>query len=859
MTALTEILAWSASAPAWLRDALRRVVSSSPLVEADFAELAELCKTPHGLSAGGPVPDCLAEHHIPASPTGGAVGISAITHISDVNALAPNETLSFAPIGLTVIYGDNGAGKSSFTRILRRICRARGGNVPILANALSNKPAGAPTARVDYVVGGDPRVHTWKDGIAADAELGAISVFDASAAQVYLAEETEVRFRPFGLDVTDRAASVCLRVKKVLEAEVEALRAHAITLPAVPSTTEAGRLLAGLTALTPAAEVDRLGTLSDDEQTELDTLTDILAAAKAEDPKKKAAELALKVGRLRRLLGGLQDLADAISDARVTNVEALASAAAKAADEEQRVAAKFAREVVLAGAGSAEWNALWGAAKAYSESRAYPEQAFPHVAEGAACVLCQQDLGPHAQARMHRFAEFVLGGARECARRAKHDAEKARQAIIELRPGDRDRDVLAELGGISTEVASKVEAFMASARECHADVTASVASPRRCSSRVPVAELEAVIVDLENRAAAFARAADPGARAKSEQRQAELAARRTLGRALTDVHAEINRRARLNAYDQCLKDTDTRALTKLGVELTRKYVTEALTASFAAELAALGFTELELELKPASAQRGQLFHKIQLKHATRADLPKVVSDGESRCIALAAFMAELLSSGQESGIIFDDPVSSLDHRWRSSVARRLVQAARTRPVVVFTHELVFLSELLHEAEKADVPAETRTVTRDRLHAGHVMTGLPWHGVPTKKRIGLLRNRWVAADKAFRVSGQEAYDPLATLIYADLRRTWERATEEILLNQVVLRFRPGVETQRLKKLADITAEDLDAVDGGMTKCSKWEGGHDQALAMNQHPPQPSELEQDIDALETWIGMVEKRRK
>lgn len=130
---------------------------------------------------------------------------------------------------------------------------------------------------------------------------------------------------------------------------------------------------------------------------------------------------------------------------------------------------------------------------------------------------------------------------------------------------------------------------------------------------------------------------------------------------------------------------------------------------------------------------------------------------------------------------------------------------------------------------------------------------------TKKRIGLLRQRWVEADKLFRASGQEVYEPYATGIYADLRRTWERAIEEVLLNQVVLRFRQGIETQRLKKLADITQADLDAVENGMTKSSKWEGGHDQAMAVNERLPPPSELKQDLDELETWTSEVEKRRR
>jgi hypothetical protein len=460
---------------------------------------------------------------------------------------------------------------------------------------------------------------------------------------------------------------------------------------------------------------------------------------------------------------------------------------------------------------------------------------------------------------MRRLAEFAVGMVQETARNKKAAVEQARNAIGARRFAEPSTDTFAELQTADPDVAMKVGAFLVSASACQTDIVASVPSPRRCDVPAPLAELDTLIGQIESQAATLRDAADPVVRAKLEARAAELGARKALGAIVPQVHAEIERRARLNAYEQCLKEVDTRGLTKLGGDLTKKYVTDALTKGFDAELTTLGFTALELELKPAGAQRGQLYHKLLLKHATRAEVPTVVSEGESRCIALAAFMAELQSAGHESAIVFDDPVSSLDHRWRSSVARRLVDAARTRQVVVFTHDLVFLAAVLSEAEVASVSAETQTIARDREFAGRISTGLPWNGLPTKKRIGWLRDQWTKADKAFRTEGQNVYDPLATGMYAKLRQTWERAIEEVLLNQVVLRFRPGIETNRLKKLGDITPDDLEAVEAGMTKSSKWEGGHDQALAMNEHPPQPDELKGDINALEQWVSAIEKRRR
>jgi hypothetical protein len=244
MPVIDETLSWSNSlGELWLRDALRRIVALPELTDSDILELAEMCKKGHGLSATTAVPVPLSAEHVPNATEGGPVSVMAVTHVSDVNALVPNGTITFGESGLTVVYGDNGAGKSGYSRILRRACRARGATEPILANALSDKPAGTPTARITTSVAGVEAEHVWKDGVGSPALLGAVSVFDSAAAQVYVADKTEVRFRPLGLDILDRLASVCVRVKGRLENEKKTLEARSVVWPEMPADTEAGRLL----------------------------------------------------------------------------------------------------------------------------------------------------------------------------------------------------------------------------------------------------------------------------------------------------------------------------------------------------------------------------------------------------------------------------------------------------------------------------------------------------------------------------------------------------------------------------------------------------------------------------------------
>jgi hypothetical protein len=92
----------------------------------------------------------------------------------------------------------------------------------------------------------------------------------------------------------------------------------------------------------------------------------------------------------------------------------------------------------------------------------------------------------------------------------------------------------------------------------------------------------------------------------------------------------------------------------------------------------------------------------------------------------------------------------------------------------------------------------------------------------------------------------------------LREAWERALEEVLLAGVVERFRPGVQTQHIGTIADITPEDCGTLHAAMTKCSKWLPGHDQAPAARAPVPEPGELKADIEALEEWVKGIRARR-
>ena len=198
------------------------------------------------------------------------------------------------------------------------------------------------------------------------------------------------------------------------------------------------------------------------------------------------------------------------------------------------------------------------------------------------------------------------------------------------------------------------------------------------------------------------------------------------------------------------------------------------------------------KLDEAGGAEGVLYHKLVLTRAPGVELPKVVSEGEQRCLSIAAFFAELSTADDPSGIVFDDPVSSLDYKWREGVARRLVEEAKARQVIVFTHDVMFLLLLKQFSEDKGVAQLDQHVRNLPIGAGVCVEELPWVALKVSKRVGHLRKLLQQAKKLHRDGHQAAYEKEASFIYGLLREAWERGLEEVLLGGVVERYRPGVQ-------------------------------------------------------------------
>ena len=859
---LSEILTWSLSRPHWQRDALRRLVTKGELDQLEINELANFCKSRHGLfDRTNPVP--LNASHLPQPDTGKKpVSLKSLTHHIGVNALAQDQTIEFGS-QLTVVYGANAAGKSGYARILKRACRARGAE-EVLGNVVSGAVPGRPSATIRLVVDDEPYDHVWDDNQLTSRYLSRVSVFDHRCASVYVTERTDVAFRPMGLDLFDKLSDCSEEVRRILEKERNSLGSSKLQFPEVVEGTTVHELLTGLTSLTNLESVKDLAGLTDSQKEHSDDLRKRIRDLESDDPEKIARSIELRAKRTEILMERINTVHDVLSEVSISELFEARDRMNEAQREVEQLHRNTFHEQPLPNTGSVAWKTLWDAAEKFSTADAYPTRDFPFIEEDARCVLCQQQLTEEGAQRFQQFRMFLSSKLQ-----GEHDSTAAsyrvRRSIVSdaLIMDESAGEALEELRLDNHELFEAVRVSLSTAESqrrqlCEALSEGSLQPEISPIRFLDVDTLTNYVDNLLERVRELRESRQSEAIIVLRNKLNELEARRWLGDHLRDVLDEIERKKKIAAYQVCIEETRTNAITRKSSEVTRRAVTEQLTKGFTKELDSLRFRHVEVELVDAGGSRGVLYHKLQLRRAPGVEVSKVVSEGEARCLSIASFFAELSTATDRSAILFDDPVSSLDHNWRSNVAKRLVVEAQSRQVIVFTHDIVFLLTLVEKAEKLGVALKNQYLHRNPTVAGLSSQKLPWAAMKVKDRIGHLKDLWQDAAATNRKGQQQKYEMKASYIYGLLREAWERGLEEVLLGGTVERYRNSIQTRQISQLADINSTDCGALESGMTKCSKWLPGHDQAPADNEPFPEPCDLQADIKTLEDWIQGIRKRR-
>lgn len=673
-----SLLVWSEEKPDWQRDALRRIAVNGQLTEADQQAIHDRLKHAHGIAVEGDVACApLTNDHLP--PDADSVGptiLCGIGPVANVDQLAPDQELRFGLNGLTLVFGDNGTGKSGYARVAKKMCRARVVD-ELRGNVFAEQASPPAVVRFRFCRPGqdEPQADNWNDGDAAPEVLQRIMVLDEASARVYVDGRNEITYLPREIEVAAQYGRFCTVVGANLgeEADGIAQQCRAPIGLGYENATVAGRLVASLTleaALEDLPDEDALrnaGHWDNDLEAELIAITDALA----NNPAIQAATRRRIVASLTPLADEIDAVAAALSDdvfdgvrLRIEESLATAEAAAQAAD------VQFAQDPIP-GTGLDTWARMYGFARQFAaESGVRPNDA-PFVA-GDPCPVCQRDLTDEEVQRLQRFDDFVRGRATEAAALATTALDNARTALADVQISSEQTVARATaefiaLGQDQAEISQRIAGYLVAAAARRETVLAAIRARRFESCPAlpasPVGELRQQIAALEEQAVALE--ALPADDRDRLARAAELRDARRLSENLDLVLqrcANLKLRQRLNS---CQTSLDTRAISTFATRRRRELVTPELREKITQEIANLDMSHVPLRFEEET-ERGRNRFDVALDTRQRADKSRVLSEGEQRALGIACFFAEMARIPGRQGIIVDDPVSSLDQHACSS-------------------------------------------------------------------------------------------------------------------------------------------------------------------------------------------------
>jgi energy-coupling factor transporter ATP-binding protein EcfA2 len=850
-----DIATWAKGRPAWQQQALKALAEGHSFAPSEITGIAQQLRDGTSTSAT----PLQAGHISGGQVMGAAVNLISVREATNVNALLDAQELTFGEEGLTVVYGDNGSGKSGYARLIKAVVGARH-HEPVHANVFAESASQPQKAEVIFSTNGTVKTAMWPNSVGD--ELRAISFYDEACGDEYIGGESELTYRPSALTLLDGLIAVCDEIRKVLDDELRANDLARGNMPSLPSNSDAAVFVSKLSGTTSKTEIDLACEVPDDGESRLGNLIQEEARLRATDPSTERSRLEHLATKVGAICSHISTVEHKLSDEEVTQ-----TLESRKKSSELRAAAtiassqSFDSEPVI-GVGSETWRTLWDAARKFSEAVAYTDESFPYIGEDARCVLCHQELSPNAGDRLARFDAFMRDTTAQQATAAEADLARREKGLKALDPTPPHIAAeLVELRGHDSNIAESVSTWLQTADSRKATLLASLVGNETTISPLGASVqqvLHDLATDLQRKASLIDAAQFQLNLASVVKDKDRLDGRITLGKHRGDITAEINRLAEKEKLADAKRLVDTTGITRKSTELAEAHVTTVIRDRFIRESDRLCLERIEL--KKTGGQKGKLRHRPSLLGAkTMRPVEQVLSEGEQTALGLAGFFTEAHFDDSKSALVLDDPVTSLDHIRRPRVANRLAELAADRQVIVFTHDLTFVGDLAVAATKMQIGLTERGIERRGGKIPGVTTEKhPWKAKDVGRRLNELEQYLAMLKKERPNWTQDDYEKECAEWAGKLSETWERLINLEIVYPLVDPGTSHVQPKMFKVLARITETDNQEFQQSYERCSAWVRRHDKSQATNYVAPEPDELDKELAFVRGWFDRVKKYR-
>ena len=844
LTPRSALADWANDKEEWVRQIVAVVLATDAALARDPARsvfelfLQENQFTPRSLP---PIPQLAAagdeEQNQPA------LTLTRLSNVLGVNALVPGQSIEFNA-GLTLLFGENAAGKTGYARILKALAGSRSID-EILPDIAETESQHSPSADIDYRLGDEALTRSWR-GEKDMEPFSRTLVFDNPAAALHLEEALTYSFRPASLALIDHVNDGIHGVQGEIDDFADRLlRADMDLHERFDKDSSLYSKIESLGPKTNLSELRQLSSLPDDTPARKEDLRQRVAALEAGLPR---LQIALQT-RLRRVLIEAESFTAAVGAFEVEEHNTCLRRLSELQEDFTRLREQLFAAADLPADPEETWETFIQAGDQY---RQHLESIGKH--DESRCLYCRQTLNDAARRLIERYGSYLddritkdIAVEEERLRHIGSGVLDARIAEVssfveEMRSDEEpDSQVAPELLRLLIQVTENEGSIRKSLEQNRSlDVEKLKAVEKNQTLLVPaLSQVRSSLEQLEDQVADQSRLLEE---AKADLTELEARLR------LKELWPRVEQRVKYLRQQAQLTDLRTetsnrlRQLTALSKSLSEEMANRNFERLFRFECDALRAPHVELDFV---GRQGQVQRRKAIGGTLRPS--KVFSEGEQKVLALSDFLAEARLHGPVGPIVFDDPVSSLDYRRIAEVAIRIADLANDHQVIVFTHDILFATHLLTLFEGSQHLSYYRVSDEDGK--GYVV---PATGLRTDT-IRSVRGEINAMIQDARSAHGEARTKLVREGYSRIRSWCEIFIESELLAGVTERYQPNVRATALTKINTAKLdESIELVVRVFEEASRYIPGHSQ-------PPQHLAVAPTLDQLEEdWRHLQDCRK-
>jgi Uncharacterized protein conserved in bacteria len=855
MAIYNEILVWANNKPAFLKDALRRIITSPIITQIDIAELVSLLKKENGDTSVTLNAIPIDNTHIPTTVATGTVYPKLISIKDPINVCALHNQghLQFPNSGLTVIYGNNGSGKSSYSRILKKLCWSRNSNVELKKNVFSPS---VTQQKVDFIieVNGTNTPFQWIENSPTHPAMSSIFVYDNDCGNVYVNNENPTQYKPIGIDVLERLIPVLNEISQKLNSEIVTCNTLKPSLDPALNGTLTGQWYANIESKT-RTEIDTYIQLS---QTSAERKQVLFTLINSQNPQQNIQNLTSLNGRIENYIQQFKRIEECFNETFVQEIRNLRSRFESVKKAYDIATYELNGLNTISGFGTNPWRTLWDAAKNFANSNGMSDgQNFPSAESLDKCVFCQQDLDEAAKQRLLGFSKFILNDVSTQLTGIQREIEQKTSVINSLVIAPFEN--FLELVQFITDFQIQHEAFNQSVNSAKTVLLNYLQKGGEIN--ITVNSISTIIGNLL-----------PNITLQLEQNNQLLNNRNALVNEYNELVAKeflfTNKITIFQYFDEykfkawigvCQAQLSTNSVSRKIGEFMED---QAVTLQHSEFINHLSYFNQDLSLKVLISKtrttQGNTFQKCSLNGITHS-IDSILSEGEKKVIALSNFLADCTIDNRKNSIVFDDPVTSLDMDYRDLIATKIVDLSRDRQIIVLTHDLSFL-RLLIDTHKTIITTDCHIIGIDKFNgiSGVVTDEIPYLAKNVDERVDSIR-RILREHDALNITDAHGRETKLDSARKRFRFLIERSVEEVLANKTYERFSKNIHLKKgnLSSFIVVEQSDVDFLLGLFSKYSITE--HDGGTSTIPQLPTKSIIEQDIRDYMDWKTSFKTKHK